>query len=78
MKSNKIQDSSNLELNHLIGDSVNNALLRRNGALSNISDEAAAQIAGGTIAVIHGVIINPNPPIVPPPRRHIHRFPHRP
>ncbi len=55
---------SEIEINDLIGDAVNNALARRHETFSVISPEEENNVVGGALSsgVIHGVIINPNPP----------------
>ena len=66
MTQNISRSQSEIEINDLIGDAVNNALARRHESFSAISPEEENNVVGGALPshVIHGVIINPNPPCI--------------
>lgn len=67
MEDNRRKHNRHVEINDLIDDAVNNAFARRNEALSTLRDEEAASVVGGkSLPTIHGVVINPQPPVEPP------------
>ncbi len=86
MSDHNRKHNNQVEINDLIDDAVNNALVRRSEALLPLSDEEAQSISGGTggttslLPAVLGVIIkppkhNPHPPIIhgviiPPPIIH--------
>ncbi len=67
MSDHNRKHNNQVEINDLIDDAVNNALVRRSEALLPLSDEEAQSISGGTggttslLPAVLGVIINPNP-----------------
>ncbi|MBR8838172.1 MAG: hypothetical protein DSM106950_30265 [Stigonema ocellatum SAG 48.90 = DSM 106950] len=73
MNDNTKKRNSHVEIDDLMDDAVNNALVRRNEALLALGDEEAESISGGAsppFPTIHGVIINPHPHPTPFPVVH--------
>lgn len=71
MEANKRKHNSQVEINDLIDDAVNNALARRNEALGSedallaVSEEEAKNIAGGIVVTGYTTIgIIARPPII--------------